>query len=79
VTVETASPTALRPRAAIIAGRRVAVEQVVDMWLIEDEWWRAPIARLYLQVLLTGGRMETLFHDRIGGGWYLQRYPGGRT
>lgn len=64
--------------AVVIAGQRVPVAEIIDTWLIEDEWWRAPIARCYVQVLLADGRVLTLFHDRIGGGWYTQNYFGTR-
>jgi hypothetical protein len=63
----------------VLTGRRVAVAAIVDAWLVEDEWWRAPIARYYVQVSLADGRMLTVFHDRIGGDWYAQRYPGVRN
>jgi hypothetical protein len=63
----------------VIAGQRVPVAEIIDTWLIEDEWWRAPIARRYVQVLLADGRVLTLFHDRIGGDWYTQHYPGARA
>ena len=67
-----AVPGLLRP--ITIGRRRISVAEVVDTWVIEDEWWRTPIARQYVRVLLADGRPLTLFHDRIGGGWYLQRY-----
>jgi hypothetical protein len=62
----------LRPVA--IGRRQIPVAEVVDTWVIEDEWWRAPIARQYVRALLVDGRLLTLFHDRAGGGWYQQRY-----
>jgi hypothetical protein len=79
VSVEVSPRTPERPAAIHITGRRVVVTEVTDTWLVEDEWWRAPIARCYVQALLTDGRLLTLFHDRIGGGWYAQRYPSARN
>ena len=50
------------------------VAEVVDEWLVEDEWWRTPVARRYLQLVLADGRLLTLFEDRITADWYAQRY-----
>ncbi len=66
-------------KAVTLRRRRVAVAEIVDEWVIEDEWWRAPIARRYVQALLADGRPLTLFHDLIDGGWYLQRYHAPRV
>jgi hypothetical protein len=62
-----------------IAGQHIQIAEMIDTWLVEDEWWREPIARCYVQVLLADGRLLTLFHDRIGGGWYVQHYPSVRS
>jgi len=48
------------------------VEQVVESWRIDDEWWRAPISRRYHRVILAGGRPMTLFQDLVEGKWYRQ-------
>jgi len=55
-------------------GRQARVVRVLDIWLVEDEWWRVPLARRYLRLLLSDGRPLTVFEDRINGGWYLQQY-----
>jgi hypothetical protein len=68
-----------QPAAVLIAGQRVMIAEIIDAWLVEDEWWRAPISRYYVQALLADGRLLTLFHDRISGGWYAQRYPNTRN
>ena len=62
------------PVALLLAGQRLAVHDVLDQWLIEDEWWRAPVARRYFQLALTDGRMLTVFQDGLTGCWYAQRY-----
>jgi hypothetical protein len=62
------------PHAVTLRGRRVAVAAVLDTWLVEDEWWRSALARRYVALLLADGRVATLFHDLIAGGWYLQHY-----
>ena len=61
--------------AAIIEGhklRRIAV--MIDEWWVEDEWWRDPISRHYLQVQLADGVARTIYHDTITDIWYTQTY-----
>ena len=49
------------------------VKRVQDLWEVETEWWRPqPVHRRYCLLELDGGRMETVFQDRWGGGWYRQ-------
>ena len=49
------------------------VKRVQDRWEVETEWWRPqPVHRRYCLLELEGGRMETVFEDRRGGGWYRQ-------
>ena len=50
--------------------RRVA--RIVDVWRIDDEWWRTAISRRYFLVTLEDGVVRTIFHDLIGDGWYEQ-------
>ena len=49
------------------------VDAVRERWRIDDEWWRAPISREYLAVVLDDGRHLTLYHDLLEGGWYVQK------
>jgi hypothetical protein len=50
----------------------VAVEAVLETWQIEDEWWRLPIARHYVEALLAGGARVVLFLDQTSGAWFVQ-------
>lgn len=50
------------------------VARTVDEWLVEDEWWRHPLQRRYLRLVLADGRPLTLFQDRLTGAWYRQHY-----
>jgi hypothetical protein len=50
-----------------------AVEDVLDTWRIDDEWWRRPIARLYHDVMLEGGGHVVLFKDLLTGDWFAQQ------
>lgn len=65
-----------RPVALIEASQRHRIEQIQDTWVIDDEWWRDPISRQYFQVVLEGGVIRTIFHDRTSDTWFAQRYQG---
>lgn len=50
------------------------VERIQDSWIIEDEWWRQPIARQYFALLLDDGTRRTVYHDRVTDAWFVQDY-----
>jgi hypothetical protein len=55
-----------------IAGRDV--DCVREEWVVEDRWWTGrPLRRRYFEVVLLDGRNVVVFHDLVGGGWFLQR------
>lgn len=69
------------PRAVQVAvddrGRPVtvddtAIEEVLDIWRIDDEWWREPITRRYVEVVLEGGAHLVLFEDLRQSAWFAQ-------
>jgi hypothetical protein len=51
-------------------GRRV--EEILELWRIDDEWWRTPLSRRYVDVLLEGGGHVVLFEDLTNGQWFMQ-------
>ncbi len=51
---------------------RRAVETIGEVWRIDDEWWRLPIVRRYVEVILEGGGRVVLFEDIITGEWFAQ-------
>jgi hypothetical protein len=55
-------------------GKRRAVASIDDEWEIDDEWWRDEVSRRYFAVTLADGSGLTLFHDRLAGAWWAQRY-----
>ena len=65
---------------AVAAGkpgtRPKKVAAVRERWRIDDEWWRRPLSREYLAVVLEDGRPLTLYHDRVEGGWWVQGEEG---
>jgi len=53
---------------------RTPVDCVREDWVVEDRWWTGrPLRRRYFELVLTDGRNTVVFHDLIGGRWYLQR------
>lgn len=64
-----------RPLAVYLSGRRLAVEELLESWRIDDEWWRPrPVSRLYSRVLLEDGRVVTVYCDMVLGRWAQQTY-----
>jgi hypothetical protein len=60
---------------AVWLDRRLAVEEVLAVWRIDDEWWRPrPVSRLYYSLLLEDGRTLVAFRDLVSGRWWAQRY-----
>ena len=66
------------PTAVVVQGRFQPVRAIHDSWRIDDEWWREEIARRYFAVELENGRKLTVYHDLVGGGWFIQGYDGPR-
>jgi len=52
-------------------GRR-RVEEVLEIWRIDDEWWRRSVSRRYIEVALKGGGHVVLFEDLVTGDWFCQ-------
>ena len=51
-----------------------AVETVREEWVVEDRWWTGrPLRRRYFELVLANGRNVVVFHDLIGGVWFMQR------
>ena len=48
------------------------MKQIVEIWQIDDEWWREKISRRYAILALQDGQMMTVFRDLVTGRWYLQ-------
>ncbi len=51
------------------------VEHVIDVWELDDEWWRSkPVRRRYFRLLMETGRVLTVFRDLTGDEWFRQEY-----
>ena len=52
----------------------VAVEAVLEDWLVEDRWWSdRPVRRRYVELVLDDGRCALVFRDLVSGRWLTQR------
>ncbi len=54
-------------------GNGKRVEALGESWRIHDEWWRQPIVRRYVEVILEGGGRMVLFEDLNTGEWWMQK------
>src|SRR5436190_23141285 len=64
-----------RPRVVMREpGNVKRVESLGENWRMDDEWWRQPIVRRYVEVVLEGGGRVVLFEDLITGGWFVQTW-----
>ena len=50
-----------------------SVAAILEIWRVEDEWWRQPISRRYVEVVLQGGRHVVLYEDLSTGDWFMQK------
>ena len=50
-----------------------AVESVIEIWHVDDEWWREPISRRCVEVILEGGKHVVLYEDLTTSDWFMQR------
>ncbi len=56
-------------------GKWINVSSVLDLWKINDEWWRGKedeIARLYYRLRLSNGQQTTVYLDLIKNRWFRQ-------
>jgi hypothetical protein len=53
-------------------GKSWRVETVGEIWRVDDEWWRHPISRRYVEVILEGGKHTVVFEDLASGHWFIQ-------
>ena len=62
-----------RPLFLYLQGGARKVQQILDVWQVDDEWWRDPISRRYARLVLEDGRIVTVYRDLVSRRWYLQR------
>ncbi len=63
-------------RQAVRTPRRQVIDSFdLEMWRIDDEWWRRePVSRLYYSVHLVSGHRLVLYKDLINSCWCRQSY-----
>ncbi len=52
---------------------RKAIESILEIWHVDDEWWREPISRRCVEVILEGGKHVILYEERTTNDWFMQR------
>jgi hypothetical protein len=62
------------PKAVKYRGRFAEVKEILNMWRIDEEWWKKEISRLYYSLELPSGARLTVFHDLIEDRWYRQAW-----
>jgi len=62
------------PKMLVRPNRQAGVTQIIDVWRIDDEWWRNEIQRRYFLLELDDGSDASIFQDLLTGQWYEQRY-----
>jgi hypothetical protein len=61
-------------RGVPVAVGPAGVDTVREEWVVEDRWWTGrPLRRRYFELVLANGRNVVVFHDLVGGGWFMQR------
>ncbi len=64
-----------RPAKILETRKPSRVEKVIDLWELDDEWWREkPIRRRYFRLLMDSGGVLTVFKDLSSDEWFSQRY-----
>ena len=61
--------------ALVSDGAWVKVDEIENLWKVNDEWWRGPdeeIARLYYVLRLANSQQLTVYLDLITNSWYRQ-------
>ena len=53
-------------------GSEKRIESIGETWRIDDEWWRVPINRRYVEAILEGGGRVVLLEDLNTGEWFAQ-------
>ncbi len=61
-----------RPRLLYLPEGVRKVQHIMEVWQVDDEWWRNPISRRYAKLVLDDGRIITAYKDLVHRRWYLQ-------
>lgn len=64
------------PAAVRLGQTELPVTEIIDVWRIEDGWWRVEeeqVRRNYFELILVNGSRITLYHDLLRETWHEQR------
>jgi hypothetical protein len=61
------------PRQFTWQAREHQVSEIPRRWRLDEAWWRGRIWRAYYTVITNTGLLAVIYHDLVGGRWYLQR------
>jgi hypothetical protein len=50
------------------------VQEITNVWRVDDSWWSRPASRMYYALELDGGSRITVFHDLLNNKWYRQNW-----
>jgi hypothetical protein len=48
------------------------IEAVGEVWQVDDEWWRDPISRRYVDAVLQSGKHLAMYEDLMTNTWFAQ-------
>ena len=70
---EIGTPVKVKQDGGEAEGAEDVVTDVLEAWLVHDEWWRPPgVNRRYVEVILECGAHVILFEDLNTHAWFLQ-------
>jgi hypothetical protein len=47
--------------------------RITRRWRIDVDWWRGRVWREYFKLVTRTGLLVEVYHDLVGGGWFVQR------
>ncbi len=50
------------------------VQEIINLWRVDDCWWAKPVSRMYYTLELDGGSRITVFLDLLNNKWYKQNW-----
>jgi hypothetical protein len=50
------------------------VQEITNVWRVDDSWWSRPASRMYYALELESGSRITVFHDLLSNKWYRQNW-----
>ena len=63
-----------RPAWVILKKKRQKIQEIANIWRVDDTWWQRPVARMYYAIELASGSRITIFQDLLSGDWYRQNW-----